>query len=93
MVKHLGKWWNDNNIDVVEIEGKAIALDGWNGECYENSFEVTNKIESSDKYMELADENTSYMVCPISEAVEFDEDGTPCQWETTEYKITEVMHK
>lgn len=32
MIKNLGKWWNDENIDVVEIEGKAIALCGWNGE-------------------------------------------------------------
>lgn len=39
-VKHLGKWWSDSTIDIVEIEGKAIALYGWNGEVYMECWEV-----------------------------------------------------
>ena len=58
-----------------------------------NFFEVTNKSDCSDKYMDYVDENTSYTVRPVDEAVEFEEDGTPCQYETTDYEITEVTHK
>lgn len=43
--------------------------------------------------MDYVDENTSYTVRPVDEAVEFEEDGTPCQYETTDYEITEVTHK
>lgn len=33
-MKELGYWWSDESIEVVEIDGKAIALYGWNGEEY-----------------------------------------------------------
>lgn len=35
----VGNWWI-NNIEVVEIDDKLIALDGWNGEIYTNCFRV-----------------------------------------------------
>lgn len=30
--KEVGAWWNDSNIDLVEIDGTVYALNGWNGE-------------------------------------------------------------
>lgn len=42
-VKELGKWWT-GLIDVVEIDGKAIALDGWNGSAFYGCFEVEDAI-------------------------------------------------
>ena len=33
------KWWT-GDIEVVEIEGRFIALDGWNGEEYTDCWEV-----------------------------------------------------
>lgn len=35
----VGNWWI-NNIEVVKIDDKLIALDGWNGQIYRNCFEV-----------------------------------------------------
>lgn len=37
------KWWNDKNIEVVEIENNYIALDGWNGEKWTDCFEVADR--------------------------------------------------
>lgn len=34
MYKNVGKWWNDDNIDLVELDGVVYALYGWNGEIY-----------------------------------------------------------
>ena len=33
------KWWT-GDIEVVEVEGRMIALDGWNGEEYTDCWEV-----------------------------------------------------
>lgn len=33
------KWWT-GDIEVVEVEGRMIALDGWNGETYTDCWEV-----------------------------------------------------
>jgi len=33
-------WWNDRDIEVIEIEGRFIALNGWNGEEYLDCWEV-----------------------------------------------------
>lgn len=38
--KNVGQWWNDNEIELVEIDGKVYALNGWNGEKYLDSWEV-----------------------------------------------------
>lgn len=32
--KNVGTWWNDKEIDLVEIEGTVYALNGWNGETH-----------------------------------------------------------
>ena len=33
-------WWNDKDIEVVEIDNRYIALYGWNGEAYTDCWEV-----------------------------------------------------
>lgn len=33
-------WWNDKNIEVVNVDGKWVALYGWNGECWCDCWEV-----------------------------------------------------
>lgn len=38
--KNVGRWWNDKEIELVEIDGKVYALNGWNGEKYLDSWEV-----------------------------------------------------
>jgi len=38
--KNVGTWWNDKEIELVEIDGKVYALNGWNGEKYLDSWEV-----------------------------------------------------
>lgn len=43
MIK-LGTWWSNADIEVYRIEGRAIALNGWNGEEYLDCFEVTHEI-------------------------------------------------
>lgn len=91
MVKELGKWWNDKEIKVVEIEGKAIALHGWNGNEYLECFEVKNEITGT--WFDIVDKTTTYNVEPIDEPIEFDEEGEPCQWETTDYEIVGEKHK
>ncbi len=34
--KSVGTWWNDRDIELVEINGTVYALNGWNGETYLN---------------------------------------------------------
>lgn len=68
MVKVLGIWWNDKTIEVVEIEGKAVALDGWNGEAYVDCFEVTD--QHGEAFFEIVKEG--FEVKPIYEEVEGD---------------------
>ena len=40
------KWWT-GDIEVVEIEGRFIALDGWNGEEYTDCWEVEEIIKDT----------------------------------------------
>ena len=43
-MKFVGTWWNDKNIEIYMVEGKRIALNGWNGETYEDCFEVSEDL-------------------------------------------------
>ena len=43
-MKKLGTWWNDHNIEIYEIEGKRLALYGWNGEEYTECWEVSEDL-------------------------------------------------
>lgn len=40
-MKYLGTFWTDSNIEVYEIEGKKVALNGWNGEVFTDCFIVS----------------------------------------------------
>lgn len=64
-LKPIGKWWNDKSIDIFKIEGKNIALNGWNGERYYKCWEV------ADNLIDIVNDVT-YIVTPITE---IDEDG------------------
>lgn len=39
--KNVGTWWNDRNIELVEIDGVVYALNEWNGETYLDCWECT----------------------------------------------------
>lgn len=58
MFKHIGYWWNDRNIEVMEIDDTAYALNGWNGESYLNCW-----ICSGEQYMDASEEE--YRIKPI----------------------------
>ncbi len=58
--------WNNNNIDVVEIEGRWFALYGWNG------YEYTDCWETDENTSPLVD-NKIYSIKPIYKELEDDE--------------------
>lgn len=64
--KNLGTWWNSDDIQMVEIEGAAYALYGWNGEQYLDSW----KCEGIDR-MDASEER--YIITPIQTEVNEDE--------------------
>lgn len=39
-MKTLGTWTGSRDIEIVEVEGRPIALSGWNGEQYLQCWEV-----------------------------------------------------
>lgn len=43
-MKKIGNWWNDKNINIYKINGRNIALYGWNGEKYTECFEVSKNL-------------------------------------------------
>lgn len=63
-------WWNDNEIEVVEIEGRMIALNGWNGESYTECFEVEEVVDNK-AYGVKEDITTS--ITPIYKEVDEDD--------------------
>lgn len=45
-MKNLGKFWNDKELSVYEIDGIKIVLNGWNGDKWMNCFELAeNEID------------------------------------------------
>ena len=65
-MKNVGKWWNDDNINLVEIDGNVYALHGWNGEGYYDCRRVFG-----DYNMESSKEN--YILTPIYQQNEEDD--------------------
>lgn len=61
--KTVGTWWADKDIELVEIDGKVYALNGWNGEKHTDCWECVGE----DK-MEASEER--YEITPITEEVE-----------------------
>ena len=54
----IGTWWSDSNIELVKINGKIYALDGWNGEKYLHCWECIDRFTA-------ADDNAEYEIRPI----------------------------
>lgn len=66
-MKVVGKYWNDKNLDIVEVNGEYYVInDDWNGEHYFGCWKVldVNGIEKADdnsyiltpKYMKKEDD-------------------------------------
>lgn len=66
--KSIGRWWNDSNIELVEIENEVYALAGWNGESYNNSWKCSGAC-----YTEASKEK--YNITPVYKLVYKDLDG------------------
>ena len=69
-MKKLGVFWSDSNIEVYEIEGKAIALACWNGEEFTNCFEVSEC--DNGKFYNLVNLEVCYHIKPIYKEVNDD---------------------
>lgn len=41
--KKVGTWWNDKDIELVEINDTVYALHGWNGEEYTSCWKCSGK--------------------------------------------------
>lgn len=39
--ENVGTWWNDDNIELVKIDGEVFALAEWNEERYCTSWKCT----------------------------------------------------
>lgn len=53
-MKHVGYWWNDSNIELIEQGGRVFALYGWNGEAFTNCWECFGEyhdISSKEMYV------------------------------------------
>lgn len=73
--------WNNSNIEVVEIDGRWFALDGWNGECYLNCWET-------DENTFNIEDGKHYQLMPVYDGIgEPDEDGNYDQYEIVNYEI------
>lgn len=57
-------WWNNPEIEIYEIEGKNIALYGWNGEEYMDCWEVKEII--GDEGFDV--KSDGYIVRPVYES-------------------------
>lgn len=65
-MKHIGYWWADNNIEMVEINGSVYALYGWNGDRYTKCWKCFGKY-----YMDASKE--IYELLPVYNCVGEDE--------------------
>ena len=64
--KHIGYWWNNKDIELIEIDDKVYALNGWNGESFLDSWKCTGDYD-----MDASDER--YVIKPISKENEHGE--------------------
>ena len=72
-MKYLGRFWNDRDIEIYNINGRNIALHGWNGEKYLNCYELSSNL------IDIIKENIEV----IPEYEEIDEDN----YKIVNYKI------
>lgn len=74
-MKNVGKWWNSDKINLVQIDERVFGLHGWNGEVFCNCFEVFGEYN-----MESSEEN--YILTPIYQQKEEDD------FQIIDYEIT-----
>lgn len=74
MINYVGTWWNDANIDLVEIDGCVYALYGWNGEKFTSCWKCTGEFHT-----EASGEE--YSIRPVHKEVSKDE------WEIVGYEV------
>lgn len=74
--KTVGRWWNSNDIEMIDLEGKVYALHGWNGEAYKKSWECLGEY-----HMDASEE--TYTITPVTEEVAEDE------FETIGYEVVQ----
>lgn len=63
--KILGVWWNDRDIEIVDIGGTPVALYGWNGEAYTKCFKVKEPIGDTYLVWHGAGEDLPESVTPV----------------------------
>lgn len=56
----IGNWWANKDIELVSIDGKVYALNGWNGDKYISCWECTG-----DHYLDFAEDGREYEIKPI----------------------------
>ena len=67
-MEKVGNWWNDNDIELVELDGEVYALHGWNGEEYTSCWRC-----SGENLMDASAEE--YVLRPVYDTVENDNGG------------------
>lgn len=67
-------WWNDNSIEIVEIDGELYALYGWNGEKWLHCWKCIDRFTADP-------DGKEYEVTPVY--TEADED----EYEITGYEV------
>ena len=84
VVKDSDRFWNSNDIEMVQLSSGWYALDGWNGETYADCYRYTDS-----KGLERADAFT-YELVPQQKATMFDDNNEPYEWETIGYVICRI---
>ncbi len=81
MYKKIGFWWNDKNVELVEVDDHIYALNGWNGEEYTRCWECLGA-----HHMDSSAEH--YTLRPVFDGVgEPDEDGSYDQYDVVDYEL------
>ena len=62
-IKLMGKWWNDKNLEIYNIEGENYVLNGWNGESYLECFKVAENL------IDVLEGGREYTVVPKYEEI------------------------
>ena len=62
--KHFGYWWANSSIELVKIDGRIFALNGWDGESYRLCWECQN-CDHIDGLMTVKDKTADYEIRPV----------------------------
>lgn len=87
-MKKMGNLQNFKNIEVYQIGKYAYALNGWNGEQYNDCWRVNNKtFQPVEKYKKI-----TYIIKPIEELEELDREGS-YQVKLIDFEIIDYFEK